>query len=1174
MAAIFKTPISVPLNTEAGYTIHPLTGDSIHPIINSLGDTLITGVPIPAQGRVIDPGSVSAPRLRQAGKPEVIPTHLNVHNIPKNLRTQAVHGVDLLKTKILGAESSDFVLVNSTGDTVRTGIPIPLEGKEVPFVQPNPEIALPPGMKENAILDIQYLDVYHGMFSSQVISIVEDSHGQLWFGTTGGGASMYDGQTFSHYTKEEGLCETWILSSMKDSHSNLWFGTMGEGVIRFNGENFTHITEKEGLSNNLINCILEDSRGHYWFGTDGGGICLYDGESLTHFSTNEGLSSNWVLSMKEDSQGHLWFGTSRGVCMYDGQSFLHYAVDEIPGNIPIQSIEEDSHGNLWFATRGAGVMKYDGESFTFFTEEEGLSSNPVNSILEDRQGRLWFGTTGAGAYMYNGSTFTHVSEKEGLSGSWITQIVEDSHGNLWLGTIGGGISIYNSQSFQHYTEELGLSSRAVYSILEDSQGRLWFGTMFGGANLYDGLSFKYYGEEEGLSGQTIESMLEDSHGNIWFGTASGGVSMFDGSTFTQYTEEAGLSNISVGSILEDSKGQLWFGTLGGGVSRYNGESFTHFSEKEGLSSNLIGCMMEDRQGRIWFGTMTAGVSMFDGQSFLHISETEGVNENLVQSIMEDGKGNIWLSTEDGLNLIRIRSGNDSLQIHSFKLQDGLKGTNFISNSVLLDSKNRFWWGSNKCLTMLDLNKFQVENLAPRMQLKGIDLNGQSCNYRRGEQDMGANIKFDSVARFFNYPIHLELPYEQNHLTFHYSAINWAAPHKVRYAYKMTGFQEEWNPATTQTQANYRNLPFGSHTFMVRAIGEAQVWSEPLEYTFTIKPPWWQSWLARIGYGILAFSLVFAIVQWRTSRFKKRQRELELTIKERTLEVLEINEELNQQNQNLAVQRDEIQTQKDEIQEQKQAMTDSIEYAKRIQTATLPPDEVLKYLFPKHFVLYRPLQIVSGDFYWLAQKEGKIIVAVADCTGHGVPGAFMSMLGSSLLNDIVNNMNKLQANLILNELRDRVILSLRQTGEADEARDGMDITLCVLDREQMELQFSGAHNPLYHIRDGKLTEVKADSMPIGISSEAGKSFTNHQLSLKKDDALYLFSDGYADQAGGEKRKRFMTSRLKSLLLEIQDKIMFDQKAVLERRLNEWMGHTGLYDQEYEQIDDIVVMGIKV
>jgi serine phosphatase RsbU (regulator of sigma subunit) len=187
---------------------------------------------------------------------------------------------------------------------------------------------------------------------------------------------------------------------------------------------------------------------------------------------------------------------------------------------------------------------------------------------------------------------------------------------------------------------------------------------------------------------------------------------------------------------------------------------------------------------------------------------------------------------------------------------------------------------------------------------------------------------------------------------------------------------------------------------------------------------------------------------------------------------------------------------------------------------------------------------------------------------------MSMLGSALLNDIVNGISTLKAHLILNELRDQVIASLRQTGETDEARDGMDIALCILDKEQLELQFAGAHNPLYHIREGNLTVLKADPMPIGISSEAGKSFTNHELMLQKDDAIYLFSDGFVDQLGGERRKRFTTSRFRQLLLDIQDRIMFDQKSILERTLNEWMGRTGLYENETKQIDDIVVMGIRI
>jgi serine phosphatase RsbU (regulator of sigma subunit) len=295
---------------------------------------------------------------------------------------------------------------------------------------------------------------------------------------------------------------------------------------------------------------------------------------------------------------------------------------------------------------------------------------------------------------------------------------------------------------------------------------------------------------------------------------------------------------------------------------------------------------------------------------------------------------------------------------------------------------------------------------------------------------------------------------------------------------------------------------------------------------------------------------------------------------------EKNEKITIQRDKIEVQRDEIEAQrdlvtkqKDKILEHKQSITDSIQYASRIQTAILPPDEVIKYLLPKHFILYKPRDIVSGDFYWLTHRQGEIIIVVADCTGHGVPGAFMSMLGSAFLKDVVNSSNILQANQILNDLREKIILSLRQTGQTGEAKDGMDISLCIINTERMRLQYAGAYQPLFLIRKGTLKEIKADKMPIGISSKAGKSFTNNEIKIFKNDSLYLFSDGYVDQFGGENGKKFLSIRFKQLLIDIQDNIMFDQKELLDQNINEWMGLTGLY-KKYDQIDDITVLGIKI
>jgi serine phosphatase RsbU (regulator of sigma subunit)/Tfp pilus assembly protein PilF len=263
---------------------------------------------------------------------------------------------------------------------------------------------------------------------------------------------------------------------------------------------------------------------------------------------------------------------------------------------------------------------------------------------------------------------------------------------------------------------------------------------------------------------------------------------------------------------------------------------------------------------------------------------------------------------------------------------------------------------------------------------------------------------------------------------------------------------------------------------------------------------------------------------------------------------------------------EIKRQRDQIFQQKQEITDSIQYASRIQNALLPPESLLNQL-ADHFILYKPRDIVSGDYYWMTQKDGKTVILAADCTGHGVPGAFMSMLGISFMNEIVNKSDMTQPNKILNKLRENVVHSLHQTGEEGETQDGMDLALCVINNNKTKLQYSGAYNPLFLIRDNELIEYKADKMPIGIYKEKTGSFTNHEIDIREGDTYYIFSDGYVDQFGGPKAKKFMAGKFKDLLLSIFLKPMKEQKEILEKTLEDWKG-------EIDQIDDILVMGFKI
>jgi len=261
-----------------------------------------------------------------------------------------------------------------------------------------------------------------------------------------------------------------------------------------------------------------------------------------------------------------------------------------------------------------------------------------------------------------------------------------------------------------------------------------------------------------------------------------------------------------------------------------------------------------------------------------------------------------------------------------------------------------------------------------------------------------------------------------------------------------------------------------------------------------------------------------------------------------------------------------QTLEKKVKERTREITDSIKYASRIQNALLPPRDEIDALLPSYFILNKPRNIVSGDYYWVASKDKKVAVAVADCTGHGVPGAFMSILGMSSLNEILNKTEDIRSNEILNQLRAQVIKSLRQTGRTKEAKDGMEIALCVVDFEKKVLQYSGAFRPLYLFRDNELIELKGDPMPIGYYHTEDQAFSNQVMPFRAKDMIYMFSDGYVDQLGGPDRKTYKTKRFKELLKVIHWKALAEQKKILESEYEAWKSNI-------EQIDDILIMGIR-
>ncbi len=882
---------------------------------------LNAGVSIPATPKIINPDSVAKPQSFTVNQSALTTKNAypNRHQLPDDL---TIIPIDKSQLEIinLGEGNPNFVLHSSTGDTIPTGVPVPAKGKVVKAIHTKPTQALPPATKDAAIAHLQYLNMEQGMASSFVRAVIEDKSGNIWMGTRGG-VSVYNGERFTHYGENEGLSNNFIRAMAEDQSGNIWFGTEGGGVSVFDGESFTHYTEKEGFSDNLVRAILVDRNGNIWMGTRGAGVSVFDGESFIHYTEKEGLSYNDVMSIFEDKSGNIWIGTFYGgVNVFDGESFTHYNEKEGLSNSNVVSIAEDRKGNIWLGTDGGGVSVFDGNSFTHYTENEGVSNWAVLSILEDSSGNIWLGTLGGGVSVFDGDSFIHYTENEGLSNNTVYSIMEDQGGNIWVGTEGGGVSIFNGENFTHYSESEGISSNIVRAVLEDQNGNIWVGTQGGGVNVFNGESFTHYTVKEGLSSNTVVSILEDSSGNIWLGTEGGGVSVFDGESFTHYSENEGLSNSyvraieedknghiwlgsrgkvtvyngekfihytdneglyrrNVWSILEDQNGYIWLGTEGGGVSVFDGESYTNYTENEGLSNNIVRAITEDKNGNIWLGTWGGGVSVFNGESFTHYTEKEGLSNNTVFSILEDkslpsNEIGVYVGTENGLSRISLIENEASdekdyeFSIQNFGKQDGLKGLQFTMGATI-DSKNRAWWGTRSGLVMLDLNTLKLSEKIPQPRLSQIEINEQFIDYRNipvSSESYQDQIKFNSVQKFENYPIGLELPYDKNHLTFYFAAIDWAAPHKIRYSYRMEGLNTDWSQSAADPMADYRNLPFGTHTLQIRAIGESGVWSEPFEYAFTILPPWWRTWWAYSLYAVLFLSGLYLLRRYELNRF--------------------------------------------------------------------------------------------------------------------------------------------------------------------------------------------------------------------------------------------------------------------------------------------------------------------
>lgn len=1065
-------------------------------------------------------------------------------------------------------------------------------------------LAITHGQLQGQTHNFKNYNTKQGLPQSQVLAVFQDHHGVMWFGTNSGGVGKFDGNNFTTISDNDGLINNNVYSITENDNQELLFGT-AKGLSVYNGVSFRNYSEKQGLGNSWVFKVLQDDdltwigtqEGVYqlqkgkilrfgkdellnkssvysifmdadkniWFATLQNGVIYYNKSTgaFRHFSTANGLMNNFIFSIGQRKNGDVFVGTQTGLNIINKQFEVRRA-DEIPKNenISYSCLLVMDNDRVLFGSHSEGIICYDfnqKKRITQYNSVNGLTSNPIQCLFKDRENNLWIGTDGAGAFRYSNDKFMYYTTANHLPSNYVNAVAQDKKGRYWIALRSNGLCMVEGQSISYHGFEMNrpntIPDNNINTILATSD-KVYFGTNDGLCAFENGVFHNIKSPE--FHNKYILSLHEDRRKNIWIGTNEGVYKYANGiitelSGINQFKQE-GLQFL-INCIVEDKNGNLWFGTEHGLVEFDQHGGYTLLNDKNKFYDVNVLSATIDAKDRLWFGT-SEGLFEFNGQAFSKISQKNGLSSNNVLLLQPDNHNRLIVGLNTGLDIIDLNDyANNKISIKHFGKDDGLLTLEANFNAVSKDAAGRILIGTTDGLEIYD-PAYDIKNaLEPLTRISQVKLFfGQEDIYKYG--------KLDTLTQL---PRNLSLSFSKNHLTFQFIGVSLSAPEKVMYQYKLEGLDNNWTPPTSKTEATYSSLPPGKYKFMLKAMNNDGIWNqEPAVFEFEISPPWYNTWWF---YTLCALVLVGSISiynSWRTKKLIADKQKLEQVVDERTKELRDEKEKVESINK-------EVIEQKTIIEHKNTEITDSIKYAKNIQEALLPNLNNIHTLFEQSFVLYMPKDIVSGDFYWFARNGETRFIAAVDCTGHGVPGAFMSIVGNTLLNEIVNEKQITRPGDILLELHKGVKIALNQNTQEFERRDGMDITLCAFTANTGQIEYAGANRPLWIYRrnkDYELETIKASKFPIGgLELEENRIYENHTVMVEKGDCLYLFSDGYADQFGGPKGKKFMLTNLQKTIRSMVEKPMPQQKQELENSFNDWK-------QDTEQIDDVLVIGIRI
>ncbi|MFD2934691.1 sensor histidine kinase [Spirosoma flavum] len=772
--------------------------------------------------------------------------------------------------------------------------------------------------------------------NSNIKDILEDKAGNFWVGTANG-LDRFDRakNRFIHYPN--GHVNYSINDIFQDSKNRIWLGT-DNGLFLFTPKNGSYIayraiTEKRhSRLSAFVNRITEDDHGALWFGTEDG---LYQYDSNTNQVTSyrkdpltkTSIQSDWIKEVYKDQAGNIWIGThGGGLSVYDRtiqsfRTFLHDPHNPLSiAHNDILSIREDKEKNVWIGTENGGISIYNTTARTFTTyknnpdDNASLNNNSVYCLYKDDAHNMWIGTYAGGVNFVPkfGNKFVSyrqiANDANSLSNSIVLSISGEPTDNLvWIGTDGGGLNLFNQKTkeFKQYKHtdktKNSPSNDHIISVIRVAPEVLGLGYHNGGFDLFHVKTgvFDHHlpteNDRQSLSISDVNNMLKDKEGNLWIGTWKGGLNFYDvkKNTFVHYRtnpkDEASISDDIVTTVFQDEKGAIWVGTYKGlnllDPTRKKFRRFQHDPQnKHSISNDNVQSIQSADKGNLWVGTVGGGLNYFDThkQTFKAYTEKDGLASNVVCAIQKDHTNRLWLGTNNGLSLFDPKTE----RFRNFTLSDGLQGSEFRDNSSFQTADGQLFFGGVNGFSTFYPDSLKDNTFIPPVYITDFLVFNKPVSVGDKDQLLQQQISETQL---------ITLSAEQSVFTFEFSALNYTVPEKNQYAYKLDGFDKEWNYVGTKRTATYTNLDAGTYVFRVKAANNDGIWNiKGTTLTVVVRPPFWLTWWFKSFMALLVLGSLYTLYRLRVKHIEARQLILRNQVLARTSEVLQQKQELQEQ----------------------------------------------------------------------------------------------------------------------------------------------------------------------------------------------------------------------------------------------------------------------------------------